>query len=138
MSGQTNSFSDQEKCILALLDGHLSDMHDNFDKLERKARFNFTLTSTMAAVVFLFNLDLFNAGSLSNEMLRVLALFSLSYMAVAVLSILTLWPREIELRPMEPTWKTVEEFRNYGWDEFRDQLIEHHVSIRRFNEPIMS
>lgn len=134
---ETPNLTDQEKTIFSLLDANLNDTADILSSLERKAQYNFVVTSSMAAVVVLVNIELHNLGKVTDEMQYALVAFGILYFAVAVCSILSLRPRVVGIRPLDPTWETVSNFRNYNWSEFRNQLILHYVDIHEENDSII-
>ena len=134
---ETPKLTDQEKTIFSLLDANLNDTADILSSLERKAQYNFVVTSSMAAVVVLVNIELHKLNRVTDAMQCSLVAFGILYFAVAVCSILSLRPRVVGIRPLDPTWETVSNFRNYTWSEFRNQLIVHYVEIHEENESIV-
>ncbi|MDE2749933.1 MAG: hypothetical protein OXI34_13315 [Chloroflexota bacterium] len=134
---ETPNLTDQEKTIFSLLDANLNDTADILSSLERKAQYNFVVTSSMAAVVVLVNIELHKLQKVTDEMQYALVVFGVLYFAVAACSILSLQPRVVGIRPLDPTWETVSNFRNYSWSEFRNQLILHYVDIHEENESII-
>lgn len=134
---ETPKLTDQEKTIFSLLDANINDTADILASLERKAQYNFVVTSSMAAVVVLVNIELHKLNKMTDEMKCALIAFGVLYFAVAACSILSLRPRVVGIRPLDPTWETVSNFRNYSWIEFRNQLIVHYVEIHEENESII-
>ena len=134
---ETPKLTDQEKTIFSLLDANLNDTADILSSLERKAQYNFVVTSSMAAVVVLVNIELHKLNRVTDAMQCALVVFGILYFAVAACSILSLRPRVVGIRPLDPTWETVSNFRNYTWSEFRNQLILHYVEIHEENESII-
>ena len=134
---ETPSLTDQEKTIFSLLDANVNDTADILSSLERKAQYNFVVTSSMAAVVVLVNIELQKLNQVTFEMKCALMAFGVLYFAVAACSILSLRPRVVGIRPIDPTWETVSNFRKYSWSEFRNQLILHYVEIHEENESII-
>lgn len=134
---ETPKLTDQEKTIFSLLDANLNDTADILASLERKAQYNFVVTSSMAAVVVLVNIELHKLDKISDNMKFALIMFGFLYFAVAACSILSLRPRVVGIRPLDPTWETVSNFRQYSWTEFRNQLILHYVEIHEENASII-
>ncbi len=135
---QTPEFTDQEKSILALLDANVNDTSNILASLEKKSQYNFTLISTMAAVIVLVNIEIYKLGKLDGDMKCTLIVFGILYLVIALCSILTLWPRVIGIRPIDPTWETASNFRRYDWSNFRNQLILHYVNIHEENENVIN
>ena len=134
---QTPVFTDQEKSIFALLDANVNDTSSILATLEKKSQYNFTLISTMAAVIALVNIELYKLDKLDGDMKCALILFGTLYLVIAVCSILTLWPRVVGIRPIDPTWETASSFRKYDWSDFRNQLILHYVNIQEENDNVI-
>ena len=106
------SFKDQVNALITALDTNLHQTHDVINTLERKAQANFTVISAIAVALVLVNVNFFDVTNLDLVGKCALLVFAGAYLIVATLSILTLWPRVIDLCPLEPTKSNIEDMLN--------------------------
>ncbi len=142
MSKETTTFTDREKNVLGLLDTNLRSAHDVIGTLERKAQYCFTLISAMAASVALININVFEITHRTPEDAAILciAFFIVLYLGVAVLSILTLWPREIDICPLEPTRENIEgllDVECVDWDTYCNEVLAQYADIYQCHRSVM-
>lgn len=100
-------FSDKVGILIGLLESNLHQTHELINSHERKAQSNFTVVSAVAVAVILVNVNYIDLSNLEQAGKLALFVFAVAYLLVALMSIATLWPQEMDLCPLEPTKKNI-------------------------------
>ena len=124
------NFTNRANSLLAVLETNLHQTHEVINTLERKTQFNFTVISAVAVAVVLVNINFVDISALEPAGKFALLAFAGSYLLVAGLSILTLWPQEMDLCPLEPTKDNIATMLDFE-DEtsFHFELMEQYKNI---------
>ena len=124
------SFTQQTDSLFPLLNVNLHQTHDVINTLERKAQSNFTVVSAVAAALALIHVEFIRLSSLETAAHMALLVFAGSYLLIAWLSICAIWPRAIDLCPLEPTTDNIADLLDEKDERaFRFELMSQYVNI---------
>ncbi len=128
----------QQKTVIQLLQSNVSWLDEANNVLEKKAQLNFYVTNIIAVILTSLNLaqSESNFADVTSRHYGLLVLLFISYLAVMLLSISALRPRDYLAYPLNPDDETVKQWSELNREKFYDKLTKSWVLIYKNNKSI--